>query len=329
MLSNFFSWWFTRLAELMPRSWVDASHQRDGIIIDSDAGQNISICLRRKGKVTPLTLGAAARQAGRATLFVRPPAAAVLVKNHTVPAAPRRQLDHLLRHELARVTPFAAEDLFWRWDSQGRTSNRTRTDVVLTLVPRLAIASALATLADAGLRADFIEVETSGRTSLLSISDPSVRSGRITFVRLLVGAVSVLAVVALLLPPILQIYALHVTNSAIDKLQPVIAQVNELRRGMAAGDAGREILTKEMDRTGDLLETLATVTRILPDDTFLTDFSMRERQMTLSGRSGSAPHLITVLSADPAIHNTAFAAPVTRIEGATSDVFSIKAEIKK
>ena len=49
--------------------------------------------------------------------------------------------------------------------------------------------------------------------------------------------------------------------------------------------------------------------------------------MTLSGRSASAPRLITALSADPAIRNTAFAAPVTRIEGATADVFSIKAEI--
>ena len=51
--------------------------------------------------------------------------------------------------------------------------------------------------------------------------------------------------------------------------------------------------------------------------------------MTLTGRSASAPHLITALSDDPAVRNTAFAAPVTRIEGATTDVFSIKAEVAK
>ena len=98
---------------------------------------------------------------------------------------------------------------------------------------------------------------------------------------------------------------------------------------MASGDAGRGILAQEMDRTGDVLQTLATVTGILPDDTFLTDFSLRERQMTLSGRSASAPRLITDLSADSAIRNAAFAAPVTRVEGATADLFSIKAEIVK
>jgi general secretion pathway protein L len=105
--------------------------------------------------------------------------------------------------------------------------------------------------------------------------------------------------------------------------------VEALRRGIAAGDAGRNILAKEQERTGNVLQILAVVTRILPDDTYLTDFSLRERKMTLSGRSASAPRLITGLSADPAIANTAFAAPVTRIEGATSDVFSIKAEVAK
>jgi general secretion pathway protein L len=69
------------------------------------------------------------------------------------------------------------------------------------------------------------------------------------------------------------------------------------------------------------------LTRILPDDTFLTDFSLRDRHFTISGRSASAPRLITGLSADPMIRNAAFAAPVTRIEGASADAFSIGGDI--
>jgi general secretion pathway protein L len=67
--------------------------------------------------------------------------------------------------------------------------------------------------------------------------------------------------------------------------------------------------------------------RILPDDTFPTDFSLRDRHFTISGRSASAPRLITGLSADPMIRNAAFAAPVTRIEGASADAFSIGGDI--
>ena len=136
-----------------------------------------------------------------------------------------------------------------------------------------------------------------------------------------------LAGAVLILPFCLQALALRVTDNAIEELRPAVAQAEELRRGITADGAGREVLAQEMHRTGDVLQVLATITRILPDDTYLTDFALRSLHLTIGGRSASAPRLITGLSGDPAIRNAAFAAPVTRVEGATSDVFSIQGEI--
>ncbi len=329
MLANFLSWWLARISELLPSSWVSASARLpDGYVVDTDTQQNIVVSIRRGGKLSASNLGAAARQAGRKTVLVRPPAQAVLVKNHTVPTVPRRQLEQMLRHELARITPFAAEDLFWRWDSVGKSGNGTRTDVVLTMVPRAAVVGALNTLEQAGMRADLVEANVTGQARLLPVGDID-RSGRRAMIRVAAAGCVGLLAATVILPFALQAVALYRVNGAIEDLQPAIAKVNAIRQGIATGDAGREVLTKEMERTGDLLQILATVTRILPDDTYLTDFSLRERQMSISGRSASAPRLITGLSADPAIQDTAFAAPVTRVEGATSDVFSIKAGIAK
>ena len=64
------------------------------------------------------------------------------------------------------------------------------------------------------------------------------------------------------LPVALQAIAIYHTEAAIEELQPTIAQVDALRRGAAAGDAGRDVLVKEAERTGDVLQTLAMVTRI-------------------------------------------------------------------
>jgi general secretion pathway protein L len=330
MLASLFSWWLARMTELLPSAWKNAAvRSRNGIVVEAIPDGNVTVSLRRDGVLSPIGLGAAARQAGRTPVLLRPPAGSVLTKNHVVPTLPARQLDQLLRHELARITPFPAEDLFWRWDGQARPNNRTRTDVTLTMVPRQALAAALSALDDVGLKADFVEVGPTERPYLLPVGDVAHRrSGARLLGALLYGCVA-LAVVALVLPLGLQAFALYTTESAIAALQPTIAQVETLRRGIAATDAGRAVLAQETERVGDLMQTLAAVTRILPDDTYLTDFSLRERQMTLSGRSASAPRLITGLSADPAIRNTGFAAPVTRIEGATSDVFSIKAEIAK
>ncbi|HEY1413659.1 MAG TPA: PilN domain-containing protein [Rhodopila sp.] len=330
MLASFVSWWLARVTELLPTAWTNTAFRlRDGIIVTTASSGTVAVSRRRNALLTPIGLGAAARSPARLSILLHPPAGSVLVKHHTVPTVPRNQMEQLLRHELARITPFPPQDLFWHWDGHIKPGNRARTEVTLTMVPRAALAPALAALDEVNLKADYVEVVTPERPCLLPVGAAADRASRTGLTRVLAFGCASLAAVALILPICLQALALHNTDTAIAALQPTIAQVEAIRRGAAASDAGRDIVAQEIQRTGDLLQILAVVTRILPDDTYLTDFSLRERQMMLSGRSASAPRLITGLSADPAIRNAVFAAPVTRIEGATSDVFSIKAEAAK
>jgi general secretion pathway protein L len=327
MLASFAAWWIARISELVPRSWLDAARTPEAIVVETDRTGTITIALRRKGRHEALTLGAAARLAARRPVLLHPPPGSVLEKHHVVPTAPRRELDQLLRYELARITPFNAEDLFWRWDGRPKIGDKGRTDVTLTLVPIAVMVPALDMLAKAGIQPRWIEVGPAERPRLLAIEDTEGGSSGYSRGRALAWTCAALAVIALTLPVLLQERAMYATNSAIADLQPAIKQVEALRRGVSADGAGREVLVREMARTGDILQVLATVTRILPDDTYLTDFSLRDRQMTLGGRSAGAARLITGLSADPAIRDAAFAAPVTRIEGASADVFSIRAGI--
>lgn len=325
MLAGFVSWWTARVTELLPPSWTRASTGvSDAIVIETDENQTLSASIGQGARRENVTLGAAARLAARKPVVVRAPPGCVLQKHHVVPTAPRRELTEILRYELVRITPFSAADLFWRWDGRPKTGDKNRTAVTLTMVPKSALAAAFETLASAGIRPRFIEA---GTNVLLEVDDLPGRSSGRGMMRALTWTCAVLAVVALVLPVVLQELALRAADSAIDDMQPTIRQVEALRRGITADGAGRDVLAQEMQRTGDILQVLATVTRILPDDTYLTDFSLRDRQMTLGGRSAAAARLITSLSADPAIRNAGFAAPVTRIEGATTDVFSIRADI--
>jgi general secretion pathway protein L len=113
----------------------------------------------------------------------------------------------------------------------------------------------------------------------------------------------------------------------LDALAPRMHEVDALRRRIAGAGAGGDAVARENRRLGDMLEALAAVTEILPDDSYLTEFTMRERKMTLSGQSASAPRLISALSADPRIRKPGFTAPVTRADSGHNDVFSISAEL--
>jgi general secretion pathway protein L len=326
MLADFFAWWSARIAELLPASLINAAKVPDGIVIDADRTDTVTAWQRRKGREEPIGLGMAARLAARTTVLLRPAADMVLVKRYAVPTAPRNDLDQMLRHDLARITPFPANALFWRWDGRPKPGDRTRTDVVLTMVPKSALAAALDGLAAADIAPRFLEIDSGGQPRLLPLAENAAAQSRLLpALSCLCGG---LAVVAVVLPFLLQALALHITNADIAALQPAVAQVEALRRGLNDGNAGREVLIREQEHSADVLQVLATLTRILPDDSFLTDFALRDRHFTISGRSASAPRLITGLSAEPSIGDAAFAAPVTRIEGATADVFTIGAEVR-
>ena len=73
------------------------------------------------------------------------------------------------------------------------------------------------------------------------------------------------------------------------------------------------------------LVAIAELTRMLPDDTYLTQLQLLQRKVTISGRSASASRLIGSLAAGDQLRNPAFAAPVTRI--GTSEAFTISVEI--
>jgi general secretion pathway protein L len=329
MLASFVAWWIARMMELFPWLRLDtADRMADAVVVEADRAGLLTGFVRRKGQEAPQTLGIVARMAAGRPVLLRVSSSAVLEKRHVVPTAPRRDLEPLLHHELGRITPFPAASLFWRWDGRVTPTDKARTEVTITMVPRMAVASALDQLAALGIRPRFLEVGPRERPKLLPVeAADSRRSNRERLAGVLRWTCAGLACVALALPFLSQAVALYTTDSAIEALGPSVAQVQALRRGSLAEGAGRDVLAQETARTGDLLQVLATITRILPDDTFLTDFSLRTRHLAIAGRSASAPQLITGLSADPAIRSAAFAAPVTRIEGTTVDVFSIQGEV--
>ena len=87
------------------------------------------------------------------------------------------------------------------------------------------------------------------------------------------------------------------------------------------------MLSAERARVGDALAALAATTAVLPDDTYLTDLTLRQRHLVMNGRSAAAARLIGLLSAAPGLREPAFLAPVTRSDTGHADLFSIRAEL--
>ena len=359
MLDEFFSWWGRQLLELVPERLRRDAAGGNATVADASEHGIITLTSRRRGSegdrlgqfradatgVAAMRAAVAGRPAGEPVLL-RLSRQAALERDVVLPLAAERDPERVLGYEMERLTPFTANEVFWDYAVRLRDKARARLTLRLTIVPRVNVQGLIDLLTEAGGRPDRLEVLTASGPRSIKLDHADERgtagfwhsgwfSGRSRMI--VVGVLALLVVVS---PLIHQQLALASARERLDRLSPQMAQVDALRRRISGRGAGGDAVAAETRRLGDTLEALAAVTEILPNDSYLTEFTMRERKMTLSGLSASAPKLISGLSADPRIRNPAFTAPVTRTEpvrlggvgapGADTpqrDVFSIRAEL--
>ncbi len=334
MLRELVLWWARQVRALLPSRLLPDIDRADALLVDAQ-GAEIALTLRRRGRETklgqvpptgsslPVTLR---RRPRRVVLRLRP--GALLERVVVLPLAAERNLERVLGYEIDRLTPFAAASVVWQAAVAWRDPAQGRVTVRLSLVPRAELVPALDMLARVGIAPTCLEaVARDGSARRIALEAASARRAGRRGLALAGGCVAALAVAVLVMPFVTQSLARGATERAIAALAPRIARVEALRKHIADGAAGVDALTAERARTGDVLLVLAAVTQILPDDTVLTEFSLHQGKLGISGQSPAAAQLIPALAADPTFRNPTFAAPVTRAADGHADQFVIHAEL--
>jgi general secretion pathway protein L len=347
MIREFLNWWAGQLLALVPRRLTGRDRRwRNPLIAeldDSAATPGMALTLQRRRR--SVTLGrfalddagigamrsALARQARPATVILRLPPGMLLEQQVTLPVAAGRNLDQVLAYEMDRITPFAADELFWTWSAERRDQALGRLCVCLSLVPKLAVSAAITALQQAGAPLTVLEAALpAGGPRLLPLRHGAQHGSRWRrrMVALAAGVCATLAGATVVIPFVNQSAAIRHSEDRIAALRPGMQEVAALRKLIADAEAGGDVLLAQRQRFGNTLGMLAALTGILPDDTHLTDIAFRSRVATLSGRSDGAARLIAALASDPAIQNPVFTAPITRSDIATNNVegFSIRVE---
>jgi general secretion pathway protein L len=104
----------------------------------------------------------------------------------------------------------------------------------------------------------------------------------------------------------------------------LMAEVQLLERQVALGQRldseGERFLTRldqlkeyRLRTTADL-EVLLALTRLLPEDAWITQFELNRNEISLAGEAARAGDLIGIIDASPLFENTEFAMPLQRVE---------------
>jgi general secretion pathway protein L len=340
MLRDFFNWWLARLLELLPqRLRGSAPAAADATVITpiGEAMNQIAVGLRRGGKEALLgqfALGASELvdlpRSSSKPAVLRLREADVLAKTVFLPIAAERELNQALLFEIDRETPFTHDELYWNHRVEAADRQNGRLLVRLVLTPRARLAPVLEPLGHAGVtpvRAEIADGPDAGFWLPLDGHRHSLDRGRRPLLKPLAVCCALLAFAAIVTPFARQSMAISKLDRSLAAGRTAGAEADRLHSEIARLAGSADLIIKEREKVGQPLSVLAATTRVLPDDSYLTEMQLQQRKLTMSGRSAAAARLIGAMAVDSEFHNPTFAAPVTRIEALRQEIFTIVTEV--
>jgi len=311
------------LASASQRSFVQISGSELRVFRGSiDRMQEVA-CYGMEDDARPTPL----KDDSRDTVLLLPPHL-LLRTSASLPAATEENLREVLAFEMDQLTPFSIEQVYYDFEVTARSPATRTIDVQLYAAPRRAIDDLLATLQRLGLRPDVVSGRDGrGGMHAINLLPAGLARRRINLTRRLnigLACTAVLLMVAVACVPLLQ------KRQLIAELEPQVAAAMEaakegtrLRRNIEIIATGAEELLQKKEAQPLLLELIDEMTRVIPDDTWLTRLDIAGNEIQVQGSSKSAAALIGLVEASPLYDATQFRSPVTQVPRTDDERFHL------
>ncbi|UTW12184.1 PilN domain-containing protein [Marinobacterium rhizophilum] len=276
-----------------------------------------------------------ARDAGHTLLQLD--ARHLLHKVLSLPAATESRLDSVLGFEMDRHTPFSADDVYFGYRVARRDAANQRILVDLYLMPRQRLDTLLQQLQPFGIAPTAVfpleaQAASGHERQTLNLLPREQRSSagherqRSLRNRLLVAAV---------LLALLAGFPLYERSQQVARLEAALEQpraqaqrAQQVRADIDALVEGRQFLGRKKAAQTPALFILDELTRLLPDNTWLSRLELNDPVLRIQGESGSASSLIGLLEASDLLMAVDFTSPVTINPRSRRERFSIEARLE-
>jgi len=268
-----------------------------------------------------------------ATATIRLPASYALKRHIHLPIAGKRNLREILVHELDRQSPIDPTLVYFDYRVTARDKEAGRIGVELRLVKRDLTdrASDICRSLDlAPLDVEFLNDrgETDGTRFVIDRKTHTRRRMR-SFVT------PTLAAVAILLALSAAHAALSRNQTGLDRLSSEMRRlrseaqiVDKLKRDVSEAKARLDFLGNAK-RSPLLVRTLADVTHILPDKSWLFEFELNGNEVRIRGYSPAASKLVELFDNSQSFANAQFRSPI--VQGSSKDLerFDLSFDLKE
>jgi len=259
------------------------------------------------------------------------PPDAYLQTRVTLPAATEENLHEVLAFEMDRLTPFRAEQVYYGFHIASRQPRDATIEVELLTVPRVSLDRFLDALRRLELDPDVVTAKADGNqlhdVNLLPERRVDRRRRAIRTLNSALAALLLLLTGAAIAVPIVQ------KQRLIEELEPQVATATEaakegnaLRQSIETIATGSQQLLQRKNSQPTTLALIDELSRIIPDDTWLSRIDIAGTEVQIQGQSRSAAALISLVEESPLFANARFRSPVTQVPRSDEERFHLSAD---
>ncbi len=248
-----------------------------------------------------------------------------------LPLTARHDLDTLLRFELDRLTAFKADDVRFVWEVLETDRKSNRMQVQLDIVPNHIIDEALDLITPWHQQIVRIELQSGSTARALDLMPASIEHvSEKSWSRHLLPVLSLgFAAVAVTLPIYDQQSRLQSLETEIDALAERAEDGLAMIRTLDELTEKVRFLTKEERGHPHVIEILGELTKLIPDDGYLTELSVQGTKLEFRGFSSDPKGLIDLMEASPLLPAPELVSPESGGEDAGKQPFHVTLDLAR
>ncbi len=343
-------WWTSELASLLPERVRALFAARDSVVtidpLDGEflvgrhsGGRFETLAHVPRGELAPRALRLAVPQATgfrrwlSDPVILRLPKDEALRRDISLPLAAERDIEGILKHEVARQSPIEADNIYFDYRVTLRDRVQGTLGVTLRIVRRDQVDALAGLCRDAGITLSAIAFAGDDMLADGGNLPADAAANRELKLRPRIVPVLGLSVFLLALVFVWAVFARgemieSQLSDRIDDARARAATVERLERDLKAADRQVAFLSQQK-RTPAAIAVLAAVTRLLPDGSWLNEFEMNGDEVRIHGFSDSAASLIARFDSSPDFGDAQFRAPLMQGATAGTQRFDISLRLKR
>ncbi len=333
--AGFFAWWREELAGLTPKGMRQAfGSPTIGATVQELDGQ---IVLKRKpgaaGKILPADPRKAAAMIPKGGVIYLLPEDGALRRERRLPSASRAHIRDIMNLQMASETPFTVEEVYTNSIVTGEDDAAREIIVAQALAPRPAINAILQGLREGyGIEPIGMDIATPQGRAGFNILPPDdtapTRSSWFTLTNISVVAVVVAGLFAALSWRDLQQRRISSADAIIAAAEGNASEAIAAKTRIENGIAGIQRLSETQKDKTSFLRVYNQVAALLPDGSWLEEFSYEAPTATITGLSANSASLVEAMESSELVKSARFTSPIVTDQRTGAERFRIEITLK-